>query len=290
MFVNLLRPVVWVWLIIVCLVTGCTPGRYALEQDVGPANSQFDAASIPPVIPRYEPLSRSGNQSPYVVNGETYHINFDTHGFRQQGVASWYGQKFHGYHTANGEVYNMYALTAAHKTLPLPSFLKVTNQINGKSVVVRVNDRGPFHDDRILDLSYAAALQLGYMAKGTAPVDIEVIIPADTPQKTNMSPVLVGTELVPGHGFFIQQGAFSDQSSLEKRAGQIKSKADLAVMVNAAEHEGKPLYRLWLGPFYQRKAAEQALQLLKKAGISGGLIITRPVEIADELVLNGSSF
>ncbi len=156
-------------------LTGCqTPsGRYAQHQDSAPtfehgAYDQTDAT------PRFEPY-RSFNSRPYEVLGKRYYPMQTGKGFEQEGFASWYGQKFHGHLTSNGETYNMFAMTAAHKTLPLPSFVRVTNLANNKSAVVRVNDRGPFHSNRIIDLSYAAAHKLDYQQHGTARVRIEVI-------------------------------------------------------------------------------------------------------------------
>jgi len=127
--------------------------------------------------PRAEPRSRAGNRSPYMVLGKTYHVMPTAAGYRAEGVASWYGRKFHGRRTANGERYDMFAFSAAHRSLPLPTWLRVTNLDNGRSVTVRVNDRGPFHDERIIDLSYAAAKRLGFAAAGTAPVRLEALSP-----------------------------------------------------------------------------------------------------------------
>ena len=160
--------------IVIVLVLGwtllaCTPSRYALKADVEPEGS-FDASTIPDAVPVNELMSLSGNKSPYRVRGEDYEVLPSPKGYQERGGASWYGSKFHGYKTSNGEVYNMYAMTAAHKTLPLPSFVRVENLDNGRSVIVRVNDRGPFHKGRIIDLSYAAAIKLGYANKGTAKV------------------------------------------------------------------------------------------------------------------------
>ena len=118
------------------------------------------------------------NKSPYTQFGKTYYVLNSSQGFRETGIASWYGSKFHGRRTSNGDVYNMYAMTAAHKTLPIPTYVRVTNQENRRSVIVRVNDRGPFHESRIIDLSYVAALKLGFAANGTAKVSVEALNPA----------------------------------------------------------------------------------------------------------------
>ena len=148
--------------------------RYEMDQDSAPLRSitedeVFDA------IPQPDPILTFGNMSPYVIDGVTYNVLEDYSTYREQGTASWYGAKFSGHKTSNGELYDLYQPSAAHKTLPIPSYARVTNLDNGKSIVVRVNDRGPFHSDRIIDLSYAAAVKLGYMEQGTARVEVEVM-------------------------------------------------------------------------------------------------------------------
>lgn len=148
--------------------------RYSIKQDRGPTQHK-DMSQVADAVPRVEAHSRGGNKSTYEVWGKQYHVMPSSIGFTQQGLASWYGEKFHGHLTSNGETYDMYAMTAAHKNLPLPTFARVTNLENGKVVIVRVNDRGPFHGDRIIDLSYAAASKLGYRKKGVAKVLVEAI-------------------------------------------------------------------------------------------------------------------
>lgn len=148
--------------------------RYSIKQDRGPSQHK-DMSQVADAVPQVEAHSRGGNKSTYEVWGKQYHVMPSSVGFTQQGMASWYGEKFHGHLTSNGETYDMYAMTAAHKNLPLPTFARVTNLENGKAVIVRVNDRGPFHGDRIIDLSYAAASKLGYRKKGVAKVLVEAI-------------------------------------------------------------------------------------------------------------------
>ncbi|WP_158224608.1 septal ring lytic transglycosylase RlpA family protein [Agaribacterium haliotis] len=144
------------------------------EKDSGP-KQEIDMSHVPDAVPRYEKRRRAGNISPYKVKGKVYHVMDEGSGYAEVGIASWYGNKFHGNLTSNGETYDMYAMTAAHKTLPLPCYVKVTNLANNKTVVVRVNDRGPFAHGRIIDLSYAAAQKLGYTRHGTATVKVEHI-------------------------------------------------------------------------------------------------------------------
>ena len=149
-------------------------------EDDGPdANPPANIASIPDAVPKPEPRSDSGN-SPYTVSGKTYYPLADASGYHERGIASWYGRKFNGKRTSSGEPYDMYAMTAAHKTLPLPSYVRVRNLQNGRSIVVRVNDRGPFLSNRLIDLSYAAAAKLGILGTGTGIVEVDAISVDDT--------------------------------------------------------------------------------------------------------------
>ena len=151
-----------------------TESRYAIKQDLGPKQHK-DMSNAPDAVPKVEPHSRGGNKSRYEVWGKSYSVMASSIGFKQRGLASWYGQKFHGHLTSNGETYDMYAMTAAHKSLPLPTYARITNLANNKTVIVRVNDRGPFHGDRVIDLSYAAASKLEYRKTGVAEVLVEAI-------------------------------------------------------------------------------------------------------------------
>jgi len=149
-------------------------GRYTIRQDRAP-DGNFDASRLKDAQPRYEEPRRAGNKSSYTVWGKQYSVMDDNDGYVAEGMASWYGEKFHGHKTSNGEVFDMYQMTAAHKSLRIPSYARVTNLANGRSVIVRVNDRGPFHGDRMIDLSYAAAKRLGYQGQGVAKVEVAAI-------------------------------------------------------------------------------------------------------------------
>jgi rare lipoprotein A len=154
-------------------------GHGGYYQDDGPGDHPPDGLlELPDAIPKVEPYSATGNK-PYVVFGKTYVPITDSQPFKQRGVGSWYGKKFHGQKTSSGELYDMYKLTAAHPTLPIPSYARVTNLNNGAQVIVRINDRGPFHSDRIIDLSYTAALKLGYLGKGSSQLEVERLLPDD---------------------------------------------------------------------------------------------------------------
>ena len=167
-------------ILLTLLLAGCgtLPERDGLvTSSDGAPQHNIDIAAIPDAEPRIEPLSPYGNPATYSVNGKRYHVKDSSTDFQQHGIASWYGTKFHGRKTSSGEAYDMFAMTAAHKTLPLPTWLEVTNDDNQKRIIVKVNDRGPFVGDRIIDLSYAAAVKLGVVATGTAKVTIKAIDP-----------------------------------------------------------------------------------------------------------------
>ncbi len=166
-------------------LTGCTLAGYPSGSAGGPpapapssmASDVPDPSSIPDAVPRQEPLSPHGNPAEYEAEGQTYHVLATSEGYQAQGVASWYGPKFQGRRTSSGETFDMYQMTAAHRTLPLPTYVEVTNLENGRKAIVRVNDRGPFKDDRLIDLSYVAALKLGIVASGTARVSVRAVGP-----------------------------------------------------------------------------------------------------------------
>ena len=153
--------------------------RYPLRQDKAPA-FRINANKIPNAVPKKEPLSKRGNPKSYVVFGRRYYVMKHANGYHARGIASWYGMKFHQFQTSNGETYDVAGMTAAHKTLPLPTYLQVTNLHNGKKVIVKVNDRGPFVSNRLIDLSYVAAKKLDMTGAGTAPVSIVAITPGIT--------------------------------------------------------------------------------------------------------------
>ena len=175
-------------LLVTMLVAGCAnksaqstakktnEGRYKVTKDYGPDNN-VDVSHVVDAVPKVEVRSRGGNKSQYQVFGKNYSVLTSSLGYKERGGASWYGKKFHGYLTANGDKYDMYKMSAAHKSLPLPTYVKVTNLANNKQVIVRVNDRGPFHQGRIIDLSYAAASKLDMLGSGTAQVEVEAINP-----------------------------------------------------------------------------------------------------------------
>ena len=205
--------------------------------------------------------SKRGNHSPYVVFGKRYEVLPNSLGYREIGIASWYGKKFHGRLTSNGEVYDMYQLSAAHKSLPLPTQVKVTNLDNGKSVVVRVNDRGPFHDDRVIDLSYQTALALGFANKGTAPVVVEAVDLINYPSLHKSK----------SKAFYLQVGAFSrleGASSLKQKIEILMRGHDIQgvdVNVLQSELESTILHKVWLGPIATQINRNALMMLMQQA-------------------------
>ncbi len=210
-------------------------------------------------IPKAEPLSRYGNTPYYEVNGKGYHVLHSAKGFKQRGVASWYGPKFHKKRTSSGEPYNMYAMTAAHKRLPIPSYVRVTDLRSGRKVVVKVNDRGPFHDDRIIDLSYAAASKLGMVDEGTTRVEIEVLQPQHT-VKLSSTPAFKPAKL------YLQLGAFRLRENAARFAEQVSAIAGHRSIVSQHSQLGHPLYHVKIGPIAHVNLLNQLYKKLATAG------------------------
>lgn len=278
------------------LVAGCASHshRYSARSDSYPTGSR-DLSQVQDAVPHYEPRARSGNQPLYTVLGKRYSVMPSAQGYVEEGLASFYGNKFHGYATSSGEPYDMYAMTAAHKQLPLPSYARVTNLDNGRSVVVRVNDRGPFHDGRILDLSYAAAWRLGIAAKGTGRVRVEGIDPlalssssserisAQTaaPVETNLkapvavspsAPRVAASTAASGSmagGKMLQVAALSSEQNAQQLRAQLSSRLSLPVEVQKI----RDIYRIHVGPFHDEVALVAAREALNSAGYA------HPVEV-----------
>ncbi len=264
-----------------------------------PPPQDIDVSAIPDAVPRVEPVTRAGNKNPYTVLGKTWRILPTSRGYRARGVASWYGTKFHGEKTANGETYDMFAMTAAHKTLPIPAYAKVTNLENGRSVIVRINDRGPFLHERIIDLSYAAAKKLGYSDKGTARVEVEAIDPeawhrerraladalalqkapqgevsqsnvpqSNVPQKNvpqkNVSPQNASPkEQVAGQGKYLQAGAFSSAQSAQKLQARVKMHTRYPVEIRSGQSGAALLYKVIIGPIVSAAELLELRRLLQ---------------------------
>lgn len=273
-------------------------GRGGYYQDDGPgANPPPGLLDTPDAVVKYEPYAKFANK-PYAVFGQTYTPLVNDEPFTQRGVASWYGVKFHGQRTSSGEPYDMYKMTAAHPTLPIPSYARITSLETGKSVVVRINDRGPFHSDRIVDVSYTAALKLGLLGKGSHQVEIERLFPGDEihaasarraaaseAQALPASPAIAALMLedhvdmnsaavahaqtadqaagtdnaAPKPGFYLQLGAYAREGKAEEVSEKLKqSGVDLAIQV---VHSGS-VNRVYGGPFDTRAMAQEAARAL----------------------------
>ena len=234
----------------------------AYYSDDGPPESiPVDIAAIPDAVPRDEPYHRYANR-PYTVFGRTYAPAVNDDPVRERGLASWYGRKFHGQKTSSGEVYDMFAMTAAHKTLPIPSYARVTSLKSGQSVVVRVNDRGPFHEGRVIDLSYAAAAKLGIAGPGSGPVEVERVFARDAARLASAAPpppsaAQVATPLVAQgpSGLYLQLGAFSGAENAESfRDHLARSLPWLNEPIEVAASGN--LHRVRLGPYRTREEAQ----------------------------------
>ncbi|CAD6363867.1 hypothetical protein SHEWT2_00188 [Shewanella hafniensis] len=228
-------------------------GRYSLKNDKMPLNPP-NVDHVPNATPKYEPYSRRGNK-PYTVYGESYNVMNTGQGFTETGRASWYGEKFHGYETSNGEPYDMYSMSGAHKTLPLPSYAKITNLENNKQVIIRINDRGPFHSDRILDVSYAAAYKLGMLATGTARIKLEVIYIGSI---AGTSSAIASINDTGNH--YIQLVASKDRAKLNKIAKELERKYQVKTRVQPVNN----MFRLQLGPIGQAELADKMLNKVKQ--------------------------
>jgi rare lipoprotein A len=260
-------------LIMVTLFTGaCSSSPY---RDSAPKR-EVNVAGIPDAVPRDEPITRAGNPAKYTVLGRTYYVKQSSDNHVEKGIASWYGTKFHGRKTSNGEIYDMYKMTAAHKTLPIPTYVEVTNLKNGRSVVVRVNDRGPFHENRIIDLSYVAAKKLGIAANGTGLVEVRSIDPNNWHAKPNSryarnyrTDNSVTNTRQPASeqdaALFIQAGAFASQHNarqLQQKLNELLP--DSSVKLAFAEQDR--LYRVRIGPIPSVSEADRVARTISENG------------------------
>ncbi|MBI5750710.1 MAG: septal ring lytic transglycosylase RlpA family protein [Hydrogenophilales bacterium] len=237
-------------------------------QDDGPGeNAPPNIEATPDATPRIEPLHRYANDT-YVVLGRTYTPDISGTSYSARGIASWYGRKFHGKRTASGETYDMYGMSAAHTTLPIPSYVRVTNPKTGKAVIVRVNDRGPFHSDRLIDLSYTAAAKLGLIGAGSGPVEVERIDPAawrpaEPPvavAAARTEPVVADTDVAT---YWLQFGAFGVQGNAENMLNRLQSQlGQVGESVRIVAKEG--LFRLRAGPFKTATEANDLAAQVKK--------------------------
>jgi rare lipoprotein A len=281
------------------------PGGYYLDDGPG-ANPPANIDSIPEAVPRLEPINR-GTARPYVVMGKSYTPMTALAPYKARGIASWYGRRYHGKATSSGEPYDMYAMTAAHTTLPIPSYARVTNLKSGKSVVVRINDRGPFMEGRIIDLSYTAAHRIGVLAGGSAMVEVETILPdaaggvlarapsapvsaAPPPEAPPIAPARdiesAATSPVPveppppapvtadAAGYYVQLGAFGSRDNAENFLARMRAQVDwLAGTLHIFARDG--FYRVHAGPYAREvEAREDASRIGQALGVKP-LVLTR---------------
>ncbi len=281
-----------------------TPAPYKQSKNDGAPWWDRDVSGIPDAtpMPHYGPVKAS----PYVVLGKKYYPLQTAKKYRQSGTASWYGTKFHGLKTANGETYDLYGMTAAHKTLPLPSYVKVTNLENGRSVILRVNDRGPFYSDRIIDLSFAAAKKLGYAEKGVARVEVEGIDPEQWWARRGQKPPVMGTvsaraepappaavevyvppvqqhagallplevnPVVERPGMYLQVGAFANPDAAQLLRDKLSSLTGNEVRVSSVAREQQVLHRVRIGPLSGVQQAENIRQQVQLAGLGNPSLV-----------------
>lgn len=245
------------------------------DRDAAPTK-KVDVSKIPNAVPKNEPKSRYGNPKSYEVFGKRYYTMESSVGFVEKGLASWYGTKFHGRRTSSGETYDMYAMTAAHKNLPLPTYVKVTNLKNGKHIIVKVNDRGPFHQNRIIDLSYTAAIKLDIVKKGTGLVEVRAIQPGELTKQAKKSntPVEEASNDNDNSGFYIQVGSFGELANAETMRQKLGSIDEHLVKINQAVVDGKTLYRVRIGPITDIDVSDSITNQLESYGVTKHRIVT----------------
>lgn len=250
----------------------------------GPPSGSTRIPDLPgDAVPRPEPRSKYGNGPVYEVLGKRYTVMPSADGYRERGVASWYGNKFHGNLTSNREIYDMYAMTAAHKTLPLPTYVHVRNLRNNKSIVVRVNDRGPFVHNRIIDLSYSAALKLDMITDGTSLVEVTAInfeqpqgdrpTRISTPSAPSAEPAAM-TAPVTNNNVYVQVGAFGDRSNAERRLEALSLAKIDSAFIHEERSTDRVLYRVRIGPVADVVQYDVLVEELENIGIADPYLIT----------------
>lgn len=273
---------VCVFSLLVAVQVGCTAKKHVRITPPVPSAAKIPQRELPPdPVPRAEPRSRYGNPASYTVFGKRYYTLSSSRGFKERGIASWYGWKFHGQRTSSGEVYDMFAMTAAHTQLPLPTYVQVKNLENGKQIVVRINDRGPFSKNRVIDLSYSAARKLGIVEKGTGLVEINAIDPlhyrlseesgnkltqgmdAGNPRDTT-----VASDLESGRPrIFVQVGAFSLRAGADQLFNQLRELGLGTVSISSVTKDMGELHRVRIGPLPTVQAADDTFARLSDLGM-----------------------
>ena len=280
-------------------LAGCSTAPPRREPPPPPPPVPANVLDTPDAVPRAEPRSVRGNPAFYEVLGKRYTVLPTADGYLERGVASWYGPTFHGVSTSMGERYDMYGMTAAHKTLPIPCFAEVTNLRNGRKVVVRINDRGPFVGDRIIDLSYTAAAKLDMLTAGTAPVEVRVISPGAGPGSavpptvpaSPPPPVMPTAAVMPppsapavtvvnapatraADAMFIQAGVFSDHENARRRVESLLAAGIELASLDEMPRNSRTLHRVRVGPFASVEEFDLNLKRLRELGISDARLLT----------------
>jgi len=258
--------------VLAVLLQACAGGPGPATGD-GPPRDRSALPPLPPdAVPRVEPRSRYGNPRSYVVFGRRYHVMDSAEGYVERGIASWYGRKFHGRRTSSGETYDMHRMTAAHRSLPLPSYVQVTNLDNGRRTVVRVNDRGPFHDNRIIDLSYAAARKLGIVRDGTGLVEVRALAPGRQPATVPVS-ADPPPRAAPAPRLFLQAGAFADRANAQRLRARLASLPGAPARVEETVSGARRLFRVRLGPLAGVEQADRLRAEILAAGMEAPRLI-----------------
>ena len=235
-------------------------------RDGAPNVKSIDLDAIPDAVPKTESLSRYGNPSKYSVAGKTYHVRSSSEGYVKRGKASWYGTKFQGRRTSSGVPYDMFQMTAAHKTLPLPTYVEVTNLDNGRKIVVKVNDRGPFHAGRIIDLSYVAALKLDIVSTGTGNVEVRAIGSGPVKQ--------INQSVKKKFPVFVQVGSFSDRENAQQMQVRL-ARAEIESNVHKyVINARKQMYRVRIGPFKKQDDVGRMLKDLQSIGVEDAKVLS----------------
>lgn len=258
--------------VLILFLYGCS----TTSRKDGPPGFDVDVSKIPDAVPKNEPLAKYGNYSTYHVFGRAYHTMASSKNYEERGIASWYGTKFHAQRTSSGEPYDMLGMTAAHKTLPLPTYVQVTNLKNGRKIIVKVNDRGPFESNRIIDLSYVAAKKLGMLGHGTAYVDVKAIDPNHMSsddglilahRSKSLRSLFASSQPASSSGVYLQVGAFQNRIHAERFKNKVSTLISSPVRITQMAKSSQRLFRVQVGPFDDIMTADSISKRLKSFGI-----------------------
>ena len=257
------------------LLAGCSSKSTVGTGDYPPPEPR-DISGITDAVPRAEPYSRYGNPESYVVFGKRYYTRSDSKDYKERGIASWYGSKFHGRRTSSGEIYDLYKMTAAHRSLPLPTYARVTNLRNGRSIVVKINDRGPFHNNRIIDLSYVAAAKLGILEHGTGLVEVEAIDTSTPQPATTRMAEQAAPQTPPATSdtlMYLQVGAFSQRDNADRLRSRLQTANVGDIHVVEGNGSSGTFFRVRVGPLASVDEADRVANTLASEGISETRVI-----------------